>query len=288
MKTTLLFPALILSTTFLSTGAFAESAKSIFETHETQKAEALAAYLEGNPEAEDGATAESMLIGAYMQLDQAEKAAPLLRKRYDSLSKGADANLQELIPGVIEPLFRVYSESGDKDAAREFVEQAKKDLGSHPQGPQIMQFFDGMLGQLAMPGVGDAMAIKFTSTDGKEIDLAAMKDKVVLVDFWATWCGPCVAEMPHVISTYEKHKEAGFEVVGISLDSDRSALDAFLAENEMTWPQYFDGEGWGNKIAKEFGITGIPATFLLGKDGKIAATNLRGNALEETVAGLLE
>lgn len=288
MKKTLTLPALILSTAFLSTAAFAESAKSIFQAHEAQKAEALAAYLEENPEAEDAPAAESMLVGAYMQLDLAEKAAPLLRKRYDSLSKGADANLQELIPGVIEPLFRVYSESGDKDSAREFIELAKKDLGSHPQGPQIMQFFDGMLGQLAMPGVGDPMEIKFTSTDGEEIDLAAMKDKVVLVDFWATWCGPCVAEMPHVISTYEKYKDAGFEVVGISLDSEKPALDAFIAENKMTWPQYFDGEGWGNKIAKEFGITGIPATFLIGKDGKIAATNLRGNALEESVAGLLE
>ena len=281
-------PALLLSTVLLTGTVFAESAKSIFETHELNKAEALAAYVEANPEADDVATAEAMLIGAYMQLDQAEKAAPLLEKRYDSMSKGADANLQELIPGVIEPLFRMYSESGNKDGARAILEKAKADLAAHPQAPQIMQFFDGMLGQLAMPGVGDTMDIKFTSTEGKEIDLTAMKDKVVLVDFWATWCGPCVAEMPHVISTYEKYKDAGFEVVGISLDSDKSALEQFVAENEMTWPQYFDGRGWENDIAKEFGITGIPATFLIGKDGKIAGSNLRGNALEEAVAGLLE
>ncbi|MEM1444091.1 MAG: TlpA disulfide reductase family protein, partial [Verrucomicrobiota bacterium] len=157
-----------------------------------------------------------------------------------------------------------------------------------PQGPQIMQFFDQMLGQLAMPGVGDVMDIKFTSTAGEEIDLTAMKDKVILVDFWATWCGPCVAEMPHVIGTYKKYKEAGFEVIGISLDSDKAALDEFVAEYEMAWPQYFDGKGWDNDLAKEFGIKGIPATFLIGKDGKIVASNLRGNALEEAVAGLLE
>ncbi len=278
----------LLSLASLTSSVFAEGAKSIFDSFESQKAEALAAYLESNPEAEDAGMAQSMLIGAYMQLDQADKAAPLLQSRYDSLSKGADANLQELIPGVIEPLFRAYSESGNKDAARGLIEQAKSDLGGHPQAPQIMQFFDGLLGQLAMPGVGEVMDIQFTSTEGNEINLADMKDKVVLVDFWATWCGPCVAEMPHVISTHQKYKDAGFEVVGISLDSDRAALDAFVSENSMDWPQYFDGEGWGNKIAKEFGITGIPATFLIGKDGKIAATNLRGNALEETVAGLLE
>ncbi|MEM7602745.1 MAG: TlpA disulfide reductase family protein [Verrucomicrobiota bacterium] len=288
MKTPATLSVALLSFVSLTSSIFAESAKSIFDSFEAQKAEALSAYLEANPEADDVSVAQSMLISAFMQLNEAEKAAPLLRSRYDSLSKGPDANLQELIPGVIEPLFRVYSESGDKDSAREFLEQAKNDLGGHPQAPQIMQFFDGMLGQLAMPGVGDTMDIKFTSTEGSEIDLTAMTDKVILVDFWATWCGPCVAEMPHVISTYEKYKDAGFEVVGISLDSEKAALDAFVTENGMTWPQYFDGEGWGNKIAKEFGITGIPATFLIGKDGKIAASNLRGNALEEAVAGLLE
>lgn len=288
MKTSFLLPALCLSAVLVSSTASAETARSIFDSFEAQKAEALAAYLEANPEAEDAPVAESMLIGSYMQLNQAGKAAPLLEKRYEVLSKEADPDLQELIPGVIEPLFRLYSESGDKEAARGILEKAKADLAGHPQAPQIMQFFDGMLGQLAMPGVGDAMAIKFTSTEGNEIDLTQMKDKVVLVDFWATWCGPCVAEMPHVISTYEKYKDAGFEVVGISLDSEKSALDAFVAENKMTWPQYFDGKGWENDIAREFGITGIPATFLIGKDGKIVASNLRGDALEKAVADQLK
>ncbi len=278
----------LLSTAFLTGTGFAETAESIFDSFEAQKAEALETYIKSNPAADDAATAESMLIGAYMQLDQPEKATPLLEKRYDSFQKGADANLEELIGGVIEPLFRAYSAAGDKDGARTILEKAKSDLASHPQAPQIMQFFDGMLAKLVMPSVGDTLDIKFTSTDGKEIDLSAMKDKVVLVDFWATWCGPCVAEMPHVISTYEKYNKAGFEVVGISLDSDKPALDAFVAEKKMPWPQYFDGKGWENDIAKKFGVSGIPATFLIGKDGKIVGANLRGSALEEAVAKSLK
>lgn len=286
MKTPLI-PSIVVAS-FLVSIAQAENAKAIFDSFEMQKAEALSTYLESNPSAEDAMMAESMLIGSYMQLNQADKAAPLLRKRYDSLSKGSDANLQELIPGVIEPLFRVYLESGDKELAQEFIELARRDLMSHPQAMQIMQFFDQMVGQLAMPGIGDTMDIQFTSTEGENVDLAEMQDNPVLVVFWATWCGPCIAEVPNIISTYEKYKDAGFEVVGISLDSDKSALDAFTSEYGMTWPQHFDSDGRGNKFAMEYGISGIPANFLIGTDGKIVASHLRGGALEEEVAKLFE
>ena len=131
------------------------------------------------------------------------------------------------------------------------------------------------------------MEFAFTDLEGNEVDLAKMKDKVILIDFWATWCGPCIAEMPNVIETYNKHKEAGFDVVGISLDEDKAALEQFIKSNEMPWPQYFDGKGWANEIAQRFGIGSIPATFLIGEDGKVVASNLRGEALEEAVTKAL-
>lgn len=263
----------------------ADDAQAIFEKFENQKAEALAAYLETKPE--DAAEAEAMLIDTYSALGQADKAAPLLRARYDGLPKGAEAQLQELIPGVIQPLFQLYRQNGMKEEARSFLEQAKKDLEGHPQGSQVAQFFDGLLGELSKPGVGDVMEIAFTATDGSEVDLAAMKDKVILVDFWATWCGPCVGEMPNVIKAYDKYRDQGFEVIGISLDQDKGALEKFVKDRKMTWPQYFDGKGWENELAGKFGIRGIPATFLIGKDGKVAATDLRGEALDEEIEKLL-
>ncbi len=109
-----------------------------------------------------------------------------------------------------------------------------------------------------------------------------MQDKVILVDFWATWCGPCVAEMPNVIAAYDYH-DKGFEVVGISLDEDKAAVEKFVSDNKMPWPQYFDGKGWENELAQQFGIKGIPATFLVGKGGKIIASNLRGTDLETAI-----
>ena len=259
----------------------ADDAQAIFETFEAQKAEALVSYLESDPE--DAEAAESMLVDSYLSLGQPEKAAPLLQARYDRMPKGADAQLQELIPGVIQPLFEIYSQNGMKAEARTLLEQAKKDLADHQQGSQVAQFFDGMLGELDKPSVGDVMEISFTATDGSEIDLADMKDKVVLVDFWATWCGPCVGEMPNLIKAYEEYHDKGFEIIGISLDQDRGALDKFVEDRGLAWPQYFDGKGWQNELAGKFGIRGIPATFLVGRDGKVVATDLRGDALEQAL-----
>jgi len=110
---------------------------------------------------------------------------------------------------------------------------------------------------------------------------------VVLVDFWATWCGPCVGELPNVLAAYKKYHDKGFEIVGISLDEDQGKLEGFTAAKGMTWRQYFDGTGWDNKLAKRYGVTAIPATYLLDRDGKIAAKNLRGPALETELARLL-
>jgi len=122
---------------------------------------------------------------------------------------------------------------------------------------------------------------------GNPLSVAKYKGKLVLVDFWATWCGPCVGELPSVIKAYNKHHADGFEIIGISLDMDEQKLKSFLKTKEIPWAQYFDGKGWQNKLAAKYGIQSVPATFLLDGDGKIIGQDLRGEALEEALAKAL-
>ena len=113
-------------------------------------------------------------------------------------------------------------------------------------------------------------------------------NEVTLVDFWASWCGPCRAEMPAVKAAYEAYKGKGFGIVGISLDNNKEAWVGAIANLGMEWPQLSDLQGWGCAGAKLYGVNSIPATVLVAKDGTILAKNLRGEAIQEKLAELLK
>ena len=129
--------------------------------------------------------------------------------------------------------------------------------------------------------------LKFRAVDGTTVDLAKLRGKVVLLDFWATWCGPCRIEIPNVVATYNALHSQGFEIIGISLDQDKEQMVKFTKAAGMAWPQYFDGKTWGNEISTRFGIDSIPAAWLLDKKGVLRFTEARGGSLGEQVKRLL-
>lgn len=150
------------------------------------------------------------------------------------------------------------------------------------------------------------LELAFTAVDGRAVDLKSLRGKVVLIDFWATWCGPCVAELPNVKRVYADYHDKGFEVIGISLENGRlvpsdtpeqtaaklaaarKILNEFTTKEQMPWPQHFDGKYWKNEIAVQFSIGAIPAMFLLDQEGRIVSTNARGPRLEQEVKRLLK
>jgi peroxiredoxin len=184
----------------------------------------------------------------------------------------------------------------NREKGVELINQLKRDFPDSKQGQNADKILESLKQQEAATKIQDALAegTKFPDFNekdvtGKPLSIANYKGKVVLIDFWATWCPPCRAEVPNVVAVYNKHHGKGFEIIGISLDKqqDKAKLESYTKENKMPWPQFFDGQYWSSKLAAKYGVNSIPATYLLDGEGKIIAKNVRGEALEATVAKAL-
>jgi len=209
-------------------------------------------------------------------------------KEFDAILAKHKAEKSDEVAQVLMMKAMLYSQVIEDEAkGKELLEQLKKEF---PDSKAVATLKRQEEAEKARSGLVKGAAFPDFSVkdlEGKPLSLADYKGKVVLVDFWATWCGPCVGELPNVLKAYEKHHATGFEIVGISLDKDQSKLEKFIKDKHMPWRQFFDGQGWQNELAQKYGINSIPATYLLDREGKIIGVGLRGEKLEAAVAAAL-
>ncbi len=129
----------------------------------------------------------------------------------------------------------------------------------------------------------------FTQNDVNEkpVSLSSLRGKYVLVDFWASWCGPCRQENPNVVKAFNQYKDKGFTVLGVSLDQKKEPWLKAIEKDQLTWTHVSDLKYWQNEVAVQYGINAIPASFLLDPNGRIIGKNLRGEALTKKLAELM-
>ena len=168
--------------------------------------------------------------------------------------------------------------------AYEFVSQLMRNSGDQEVAAHS-DAFEGTVRRLRLPG--NAMEVEGTTYDGQPFDLTSLRGKVILIDFWATWCGPCVAEIPNIRRNYEAYHAKGFEVVGVNLDDNRGDLDAFMEKERLPWTTLVQTGPLRNPVADKYGVSGIPTLILIDQDFKVVSLSARGERLNALLAQLL-
>jgi thiol-disulfide isomerase/thioredoxin len=216
-------------------------------------------------------------------------------KEFDALLlKHKAAPVEERAPILIMKARLCLEVLDNPEAALDVFRQIQREI------PAAKEMADGNIAMLERAVSARAIqrtlvaGTKFPDFDekdlaGHKLSVSQFKGKVVLVDFWGTWCPPCVMELPALKQTYDKYHARGFEIIGVALDENRAALDAFLKRHGTTWPQFNDGQRWANKLALKYGVTQTPTSFLLDREGKIIAKDFEltrdGRVISQSLGG---
>lgn len=235
-----------------------------------------------------------MLVNLNMQTGQREEAESLVNLYKKVMS-----------PDSVQDHFVLGNMLEEMDRNEDVLELYETLEKQHPEDRSVHQKLAQLHGELAKTHSKKAAAYQrkadpspqligkpvqdFSATDlnGNPISLQQYRGKVVLLDFWAVWCTPCIKEMPNVIETYKTYKDEGFDIIGISLDTDEAKLRDYLKENNIPWRQIFSGKGWESPVSQQYNIRGIPAPWLIARDGTLISTRARGIALKQMVADAL-
>lgn len=234
-------------------------------------------------------------FGKYAMQDAQRKASTIVQKYQkffdDEFTKRTDVVVNHLLANKNDLAVLMFIDNYPRDKYETLHKEVALALNEkYPKHPIVAQRYKTENSPATATSVGAlAPDLAFENPDGKILKLSDLRGKVVLLDFWASWCGPCRKENPNVVTAYKKFHDKGFEIFSVSLDKDKARWVKAIEDDGLIWPNHVSDLGfWESKAAKIYGISAIPATFLIGKDGKIIAKNLRGAALENTLKEILE
>lgn len=234
-----------------------------------------------------------ILGSVLVEFDRAEEGVRVLEEliRYYPLAPSVEPGLLNL--GIAYDKLSMHDKADE--TYNKLINNSKYNNGQFAKTAKTLLETDISDRKGSLEGLSDAStstnyigkkAIDFQVEDlnGEALSIGKFHGKIVLLDFWATWCAPCRAEMPFVKSTYQKYKNQNFEIIGISVDRDLNELTTYLETKGITWPQYYDS---GGQISNLYQVQAIPTTYLIDSKGIIRYANLRGNALENAVRQLV-
>ena len=211
-----------------------------------------------------------------------------IQAEFTQAQAASTAKIKALIPEMGSHLVALWATNflpAEKEMAS-LEEIANRLAKARPNHPQVKQFLANLQ---RLQGVNEgAMApeINLATPEGPNLALSSLRGKYVLIDFWASWCGPCRRENPNVVKTYAAYKDKGFEIFGVSLDQEKAAWINAIAKDQLTWPHVSDLQYWNSVAAQAYQVSSIPMTFLLDPQGKVIAKGLRGDSLNQYLANL--
>ncbi len=288
---------------FLAENGNELSIKSDFEKYDTdytvsgsEGSESLKAYFGGFNRFQQQVASLNAMLEPYANTPQFDSVRAVAQEQYAQMEDAQRKFVYDFFKkddASIVPVYSVLFAGGFVSPENDYLwyqDLLSRFEKQHPKSKYtayLKEFLQPYAAQASLQVGKEAPDFSLNTPEGTALKLSDLRGKYILIDFWASWCGPCRQENPNVVKLYNRYKDKGFDILGVSLDRDSSAWVKAIKDDALSWKHVSDLKYWDSVVAKLYNVTGIPATYLIGPDGKIVARNLRGRALEDKLASIL-